>query len=414
MEAGASWQFILLAVLIGMSAFFSASETALMSLSKIRIRHLMEEKVKGADVVNRLVENPNKLLGSILVGNNIVNIGASALATSLAIHYVGNAGVGVATGIMTLLVLIFGEITPKSLATQHSEFISLKIAGIINFFVVLFNPIVFVLLLLTNGLIRLLGGKPAGSQPFITEDELKTIVTVSHEEGVLEVEEKQMIYNVFEFGDAQVKDVMTPRTDMIALEVGVSYEKIIETFRAEQFSRIPIYQETTDNIIGILYIKDLIFKANENNEFVIQDYMREPHFTFEFKKTTELFQELRLKRIPMAIVLDEYGGTAGIVTMEDLIEEIVGDIRDEYDDHEKDIEVIKEDEYIVEGSTRIDELNELIGVHIESEDFDSIGGFIVGEFGYIPEVNEVIEYEGIRFVVEEVDRNRIEKLRIHT
>ena len=374
----------------------------------------MEEKVKGADVVNRLVENPNKLLGSILVGNNIVNIGASALATSLAIHYVGNAGVGVATGIMTLLVLIFGEITPKSLATQHSEFISLKIAGIINFFVVLFNPIVFVLLLLTNGLIRLLGGKPAGSQPFITEDELKTIVTVSHEEGVLEVEEKQMIYNVFEFGDAQVKDVMTPRTDMIALEVGVSYEKIIETFRAEQFSRIPIYQETTDNIIGILYIKDLIFKANENNEFVIQDYMREPHFTFEFKKTTELFQELRLKRIPMAIVLDEYGGTAGIVTMEDLIEEIVGDIRDEYDDHEKDIEVIKEDEYIVEGSTRIDELNELIGVHIESEDFDSIGGFIVGEFGYIPEVNEVIEYEGIRFVVEEVDRNRIEKLRIHT
>ena len=223
-----------------------------------------------------------------------------------------------------------------------------------------------------------------------------------------------MIYNVFEFGDAQVKDVMTPRTDMISLEVGVSYEKIIETFRAEQFSRIPIYQETTDNIIGILYIKDLIFKANENTEFVIQDYMREPHFTFEFKKTTELFQELRLKRIPMAIVLDEYGGTAGIVTMEDLIEEIVGDIRDEYDDHEKDIEVIKEDEYIVEGSTRIDELNELIGVHIESEDFDSIGGFIVGEFGYIPEVNEVIEYEGIRFVVEEVDRNRIEKLRIHT
>ena len=374
----------------------------------------MEEKVKGADVVNRLVENPNKLLGSILVGNNIVNIGASALATSLAIQYAGNAGVGIATGIMTLLILIFGEITPKSLAAQHSEFISLKIAGIINFFVVLFNPIVFVLLLLTNGLIRLLGGKPASSQPFITEDELKTIVTVSHEEGVLEVEEKQMIYNVFEFGDAQVKDVMTPRTDMISLEVGVSYEKIIETFRAEQFSRIPIYQETTDNIIGILYIKDLIFKANENTEFVIQDYMREPHFTFEFKKTTELFQELRLKRIPMAIVLDEYGGTAGIVTMEDLIEEIVGDIRDEYDDHEKDIEVIKEDEYIVEGSTRIDELNELIGVHIESEDFDSIGGFIVGEFGYIPEVNEVIEYEGIRFVVEEVDRNRIEKLRIHT
>lgn len=414
LEAGASWQFILLAVLIGMSAFFSASETALMSLSKIRIRHLVDEKVRGAEAVSKLVENPNKLLGSILVGNNVVNIGASALATSLAIHYVGSAGVGIATGIMTLLILIFGEITPKSLATQHSEFISLKIAGIINFFVIIFNPIVYLLLILTNGLIRMLGGKPGRTQPFITEDELKTMVTVSHEEGVLEVEEKQMIYNVFEFGDSQVKDVMTPRTDMTSLELNSSYEKIIETFRSEQFSRIPIYQETTDNIIGILYIKDLIFKSSENKPFDIHDYIREPYFTFEFKKTTELFQELRAKRIPMAIVLDEYGGTAGIVTVEDLIEEIVGDIRDEYDDHEIDIEVVKEDEYIVEGSTRIDELNELIGVKIESEDFDTIGGFIVGEFGYIPEVDESIEYEGIRFVIEEVDRNRIEKLRIHT
>ena len=414
MEAGASWQLILLVMLIGMSAFFSASETALMSLSKIRIRHMVDEKVRGADAVSKLVENPNKLLGSILVGNNIVNIGASALATSLAIQHFGNAGVGIATGLMTLLVLVFGEITPKSLAAQHSEFISLKIVGIINFFVVMFNPIVFLLLLFTNGLIRLLGGKPGRTQPFITEDELKTMVNVSHEEGVLEVEEKEMIYNVFEFGDSQVKDVMTPRTDMIALEVGVSYEKIIETFKSEQFSRIPIYQETTDNIIGILYIKDLIFKSNENSVFDIHDYMREPYFTFEFKKITELFQELRVKHIPMAIVLDEYGGTAGIVTMEDLIEEIVGDIRDEYDDHEKDIEVIKEDEYIVEGSTRIDELNEMIGINIESEDFDTIGGFIVGEFGYIPEVDETIEYDGIKFVVEEVDRNRIEKLRIHT
>ena len=414
MEAGASWQFILLVVLIGMSAFFSASETALMSLSKIRIRHLVEEKTKGAESVSKLVENPNKLLGSILVGNNIVNIGASALATSLAIQKFGNAGVGFATAIMTVLVLIFGEITPKSLAAQHSEFLSLRIVKIINFFIFIFSPIVTILLAITNIFVRVLGGKPNKNQPFITEDELRTMVNVSHEEGVLEGEEKQMIYNVFEFGDAQVRDVMTPRTDMISLEFGVSYEKIIETFKTEQFSRIPIYQETPDNIVGILYIKDLIFKASENSVFDIQDYIREPYFTFEFKKTTELFKELRAKRLPMAIVLDEYGGTAGIVTIEDLIEEIVGDIRDEYDDHEQDIEVVKEDEYIVEGSTRIDELNELIGVQIESEDFDTIGGFIVGEFGYIPEPQETIEYEGIKFVVEEVDRNRIEKLRILT
>ena len=414
LEAGASWQFILLAVLIGMSAFFSASETALMSLSKIRIRHLVDEKVKGAETVSKLVENPNKLLGSILVGNNLVNIGASALATALAIDYLGSTGVAVATAAMTILVLIFGEITPKSLAAQHSEFISLKIAKVITLFIVIFNPLVSIFLFVTNGLIKLLGGKPGRTQPFITEDELKTMVNVSHEEGVLEGEEKQMIYNVFEFGDTQVRDVMTPRTDMASIEVSATYEKIIETFKTEQFSRLPIYQETTDNIIGILYIKDLIFRASENTIFDIHDYIREPYFTFEYKKTTELFQELRSHRIPMAIVLDEYGGTAGIVTVEDLIEEIVGDIRDEYDDHEKDIEVIKEDEYIVEGSTRIDELNDMIGVRIESEDFDTIGGFIVGEFGYIPEVNETIEYGGIKFVIEEVDRNRIEKLRIHT
>ncbi len=415
MEAGASWQFILLVVLIGMSAFFSASETALMSLSKIRIRHLVDEKIKGAEIVSKLVENPNKLLGSILVGNNIVNIGASALATSLAINYFGaGTGVAVATGGMTILVLIFGEITPKSLAAQHSELISLKIAKVMTVFIIIFNPIVSMFLFITNGLIKMLGGKPGRTQPFITEDELKTMVNVSHEEGVLEGEEKQMIYNVFEFGDTQVRDVMTPRTDMASIEVGASYEKIIETFKTEQFSRLPIYQDTTDNIIGIMYIKDLIFRASENKVFDINDYMREPYFTFEYKKTTELFKELRAHRVPMAIVLDEYGGTAGVVTVEDLIEEIVGDIRDEYDDHENDIQVIKEDEYMVEGSTRIDELNDMIGVNIESEDFDTIGGFIVGEFGYIPEVNETIEFNGIKFVIEEVDRNRIEKLRIHT
>jgi len=414
LDAETGWQFILLVVLIGMSSFFSATETALMSLSKIRIRHLVEERVKNADVVSKLVENPSKLLGSILVGNNVVNIGASALATSLAIHYLGSAGIGIATGVMTLLILIFGEITPKSLAAQHSEYFSLKIARFITFLTVVLSPIVTILLFVTKGIIRLLGGKPAQSQPFITEEEIRTMVDVSHEEGVLEVDEKQMIHNVFEFGDSQVRDVMTPRADMVALEVSSSYDKIIETFREEQFSRIPIYVETTDNIVGILYIKDLIFKASENKEFNIYDYMREPYLTFEFKRITELFQELRVKRLPIAIVLDEYGGTAGVVTMEDLIEEIVGDIRDEYDDHEKDIEVIKEDEYVVEGSTRIDDVNDLIGIHIESEDFDSIGGFIVGTFGYLPEPHEFIEYEGVRFVVEEVDRNRIEKLRIHT
>jgi putative hemolysin len=385
-----------------------------MSLSKIRIRHMVDEKRKDADIVSKLVNNPNKLLGAILVGNNVANIGASALATSLAIHYFGSKGVGIATGIMTILVLIFGEITPKSLAAKNSEKVALKVAKIIAFLTKVLGPVISIIMSFTNGVIKLLGGKVDKDQPFITEDELRTMVNVSHEEGVLEGEEKQMINNVFEFGDSQAKEVMTPRTDMIAIEVSSSYEEIINVFKSEQFSRIPIYQGTTDNIIGILYIKDLIFYDIEKNNFDINKYMRDPLFTFEFKRTIELFEELRAKRIPMAIVLDEYGGTAGIITMEDLIEEIVGDIQDEYDKQEQEIKSVKEDEYIVNGSTKIDLINEMIGINIETEYFDSIGGFIVGEFGRIPKIGEKTQYKNIKFIIENVHKNRIDKLRIIT
>lgn len=407
------WQnIILLIILLLLSGFFSSAETALMSLSKIRLRHLVEEGDDKAKKVQKLLDNPNKLLGSILVGNNIVNIGASALATSLAIDFFGHSGVGIATGIMTLLVLIFGEITPKSIAAAKSEQLSFSISGFMTVYVKLMTPLVWLILIITNSFTKLFGGKPGISQPYMTEEEIKTMVSVGHEEGVLEGEEKQMIYNVFDFGDSQVRDIMTPRTEMIALEVESPYEKVIETYTSERFSRIPIYSENTDNIVGLLYMKDLILKQADSKNFKITDYMREPVITFEFKNISELFKELRTKRVPIAIVLDEYGGTAGVVTMEDLIEEIVGDIRDEYDDHEKDIEVVKENEYIVDGVTRIDELNDLIGINIETEDFDSIGGFIVGQFGYIPMPGESMNYNGDQFMVEEVDRNRIERMRI--
>lgn len=411
---GPSWQFILLTVLILASAFFSASETALVSLSRIRLRHLVEEGNPKAIKIQKLVENPNQLIGAILVGNNIVNIAASALATSLAIRSFGSNGVGIATGAMTLLVLVFGEITPKSLAATYSETMSLALAGFMTFYVKLMSPLVWFLLLITNVFTKIFGAKSGINQFYMTEEELKTMVHVSHEEGVLEVEEKEMIYNVFDFGESQVRDVMTPRTEVISIEIDSTYEKVLETYKQEQFSRVPIYKENTDNMVGVLYIKDLLLNNADPQNFHISEFMREPFFTFEFKRTTELFKEMRAKRVPIAIVLDEYGGTAGIVTLEDLIEEIVGEIRDEYDDHEEEIEIVKEDEFLVDGTMRIDELNEMIGIDIHSEDFDSIGGFIVGEFGYIPEAGEFLDYNGIKFVVEQVDRNRIEKLRIHT
>ncbi len=407
-------QLIMLVMLLFFSAFFSASETALMSLSKIRIRHMVDEGIKGANLIQDLVDQPSKMLGAILIGNNIVNIGASALATSLAMDHFGSAGIGIATGLMTLFVLIFGEITPKSLAAQNSEKLSLAVVRIIQFLTVIFSPLLFVLLKFTSLFVRLLGGDGNTERPFITEEELRTMVQVGHEEGVLEGEEKKMIYNVFEFGDAQVREVMTPRMDMIAIDAEATYEDIVEKFKIEQFSRMPVYEENTDNIIGILYLKDLFFYEGAPEDFDVHAFLRKPLFTYEFIGTTELFNQMKRGRVPMAIVLDEYGGTAGIATMEDLVEEIVGEIHDEYDLHEQEIEVIKEDEYIVEGSTKIDLVNEMLGINIESEEFDSIGGFVVGELGRMAEVGDTVSYQSITFEVEEIDKNRIERLRVKT
>lgn len=413
---GSTWQLVVLFFLLCCSAFFSAAETGLMSLSKIRLRHMVDEKVKGADKVEKLIENPSRLLGTILVGNNIANIFASSLATAIAIDMIGPEGVGIATAVMTVLVIIFGEITPKSLAAQNSEKVSLKVAKPIAVLIILFKPIVMVTTYIANGLITLLGGKASKNQPYITEDELKTIVDVSEEEGVLEIEEKEMIYNVFEFGDLQVRDVMVQRVDIIALEEASSYEDTMALIKREQFSRIPVYRETIDNIVGILNVKDLLMNLCEESMdgFSLEKYMREPNYTFEFKKISDLFRDMKKDKNHMAVVLDEYGGTVGIVTIEDLIEEIVGDISDEYDEDETEIDVVKEDEYIVSGSVRLDEINDLIGTSIESEQFDSVGGFIIGQLGRFPEAAEEVEYNNIKFRIEDIDKNRIKKVRIYT
>nr|WP_269205792.1 hemolysin family protein [Clostridium botulinum] len=403
---------VILLILIGLSALFSASETALTSLSKIRIRQMKEEGIKRAEIVDKLVDNTNKMLSAILVGNNVVNIGASALATSIAINQFGEKGVTISTVVMTIVVLIFAEITPKSLASSNPEKVSLGVAKYIEFITVVLNPIAVVFTYITKGILKIFGVNADTSKPFITEEELKTMLDVSHEEGVLEITERKMIYNVFEFGDSQVKDVMIPRADIVALDINSSYDEIVETFKMQQFSRIPIYEEEIDNVIGILHVKNLVLASKEN--FDIRDIIHEPYFTYEYKKTTELFEEMRKQRVSLTIVLDEYGGTVGLITMEDLVEEIVGDIEDEYDEHNIGIEVIKEDEYIIDGSIKIDEVNDMIGTNIESEDFDTIGGFVIGELGRFPEQGEMIEYMNVKFIIEEIDRNRIKKLKVLT
>jgi CBS domain containing-hemolysin-like protein len=377
---------------------------------------MIEEGVKGAKLVQVLSKDPNKLLGAILIGNSVVNIGASALATTVVTKLLGGSEVSVviATIVMTVLILIFAEITPKSIAKQRSESVSLFVSKPINFFVFVLRPLVAVFSGVSSIFIKMLGGDPKATESFITEEELRTMVGVSEEQGVLEDVEKEMILNVFEFADMQVRDVMVQRVDIVALAIETTYEEVINTIKIEQFSRIPVYKETIDDVVGILNVKDLIIAGDTNKKFNIKDYVREPFYTFEFKKITEVFKEMKKTRNPIAIVLDEYGGTVGIVTIEDIIEEVVGEIEDEYDEESNIIEVVKEDEYIVDGSAKLHEISDLIGVNMESDELDSVGGLIIEELGRIPESKEEVLINNLRFVVEELEKNRIKKVRIYT
>ena len=406
-------QIVLLVFLLAGSAFFSASETALMSLSKIRIRYMEDEGVKGAKLVASLIEKSSDLLSSILVGNNIVNIAATSVSTALFMSIFGSQGVAIATAVMTVLVLIFGEITLKTIAANSPEKVALLVSKPINLIMKIVKPLVWVFNLLTGVIFKLMGIDNDGVKPFITEEELKTMVNVSHEEGVLEMEEREIINNVFQFGDMQAKEAMVQRLDMVAVNIEDSYDEIIEMFKSEKLSRLPVYEESIDDIVGILNVKDIIFLSDEEIEnFDIKDYIREAFFTYEFKKITQLLEEMKKEKSQMAIVVDEYGGTAGLLTIEDLVEVIVGDIDDEYDEEEEEIVKVSENEYLVEGSTKIIDVNETLGINLESEEFDSIGGFIIGYLKHIPEENELIEVENVKFNIESIDKNRINKIRI--
>ena len=408
-----SIQIILLVILLVGSGFFSASETALMSLSRIKMRHMEEDGVKGAKLVSSLVEDSNRLLTSILIGNNIVNIAATSIATSLFTATLGAQGVAMATGVMTVLVLIFGEITPKTISANNPEKASLVVSKPIKIFVIILTPVVWVFNIITKVIFKIPAVANTGAKPLTTEEELKTMVNVSHEEGLLEIEEREIINNVFEFGDMQAKEAMVQRLDIVAIDMEDSYDEIIELFKTEKLSRMPVYEETIDDIIGTLNIKDIIFLSDEEIEnFDIKKYIRDPFFTYEFKKITQLLEEMKKDKSQMAIVVDEYGGTAGLITIEDLVEVIVGDIEDEYDEEEDEIQVINSNEFLVEGSTKISDVNEVLGIELESEEFDSIGGYIIGYIKHIPEENEVIEVDGIKFNIESVDKNRIKKIRI--
>ena len=406
-------QLLILILLIGLSAFFSSAETALTTVNKIRIRNLAEAGDKSAVTLTKVLEDQGKMLSAILVGNNVVNLTASSMSTTLAMTIWSNKAVGIATGVLTLVILVFGEISPKTISTLYSEKISLKYAKIIYMFMTVMTPVIYAVNVLSSGFLRLVHVDPNRKQEAITEDELRTIVEVSHEEGVIESEEKKIINNVFDFGDSVAKDIMVPRIDMAMVEVGATYDELIDIFREEKYTRMPVYEETTDNVIGIINMKDVLL-IDRNEEFHVRDLLREPLYTYEYKNTAELMVEMRQTSNNMIIVLDEYGATAGMITLEDLLEEIVGEIRDEYDeDEEQELVEVGPGEYVVEGSMKLDDLNDQLDLELESEDYDSIGGLIIGQLDRLPEEGESVVCDGIRLVVDRLDKNRIDRVHMY-
>ncbi|MCI5730863.1 MAG: hemolysin family protein [Eubacterium sp.] len=412
---------LILVVLLILSAYFSSAETALTTVNKIRLRALAEEKNKAAKRVLKLIEEPSKMLSAVLICNNIVNLSASSISTSYAFSICKRMGLedstslgaGIATGILTVLILIFGEITPKNLATKNAEKMSLLYSSSILFITHLLTPVIFVVNQIARFFLFILRVDTSKESSGITEDELRTFVDVSHEEGVIESEERQMITNIVDFGDSLAKDVMIPRMDIAMVEANISYEDLLTEFTENKFARLPVYEETIDNIIGIINLKDFVFYKGDKENLNIKSLIREAHVTYEYKNVAELFMEMQKDSIPMTIVLDEYGALAGLITIEDLIEEIVGELRDEYDtDEEDEIQLLHESVYKVLGSTPLDDIAETLNIPLESDDYDSIAGHVINLLQHFPDVGETAEDQYAIYTVLKVDGNRIDKLKL--
>ena len=408
-------QLIAIIILLCLSAFFSSSETALTTVNQIRMRTLADNGDKRAARVLHVTGNPGKMLSAILIGNNIVNLSASSISTSLAIHLFGNTGAGIATGILTFLILIFGEVTPKTMATIKADSMSLTVAAPIGLLMKILTPVIFIINKLSLGLMFLLHVNIKDAQKKMTEEELRTIVDVSQENGVIEHEERDMIHNLFDFGDAEAKEIMVPRIDMTFVQADATYQEVLDIFRQDMFTRLPVYEDSTDNVIGIINMKDFLLQ-NDTPEFSVRNLLREPYFTYEHKNTADLFLEMRKSSISLAIVLDEYGVTAGLITLDDQLEDLLGAIRliDEYDaDEEDDITRISDREFYVLGSANLNDVSEALSLHFTSDDYDTIGGYCLGLLDHLPEKNEIILTDNnILLRIDRMEKNRIERIYI--
>lgn len=406
-------QIVTLVILIVLSAFFSSAETAFSTVNRVRLRTLAQEDHKGAKRVLHILDQYGKMLSAILIGNNIVNLSASSVATTLAIKLWGSHAVGFMTGALTLVVLMFGEIVPKTWAMQKSESITLLYSGLISMLMTVLTPVIFLVDKISGWILRLLHISSDGNNMNITETELKTYVDVSHEGGAIESEEREMIYNIFDFGDTVAKDIMIPRIQMTTVPIDATYQELLSTFQESMFTRIPVYDGDPDHIIGLVNVKDFIL-VKDKEKFQIKKILRDAYYTYEYKKISDLLMEIREKSYNIAFVLSEYGTTVGMITMEDMMEELVGEIRDEYDDDEEElIQETEDGKYLVEGGMKLDDINDALDIEMESEDYDSVGGLMIEKLERLPEDQETILLEnGISLQACGIQDNRILKVLI--
>ncbi len=413
MGDGNTFWLILLAVLVLLSGFFSAAETALTTVNLHRLRALTEEegrKAKRARKVLLLREKGDQLLSTVLICNNVVNILASAIATMIFTRMFGNRAVGFVTGGLTLVILIFGELTPKTLATLYNLKLSLFFGPVILFLMRILTPLIWLLRGISRGIFRIFGIDPDVNPNQMTEEELRQVVNASSDEGVIEADEKEMITNVVDFKDAVAKDVMIPRADMVSVEDTITYEELLEVIRESNYSRLPVYREKREHVVGILYIKDLLRPENMT-ELHLSRMMRKPLYVYEYQRVSQVFKDMKQAAVSACIVLDEYGIAAGLITMEDLLEEIVGDIRDEYDADEEDwIRKIRDGVYDVDASVRLDDLNDALDLELESDNYDSVGGYVIELLDRLPKEGDRVENGSVSILVRAVEHNRVTRV----
>ncbi len=412
-------EIILIVLSLIVSAFFSSSETALTSLSKIKVAQIVKSGSKNAKYFNLWMKHPNKMLNTILIGNNVANIFASVLAGSLANKLSGSSQIAVTTAVMTILILFFGEITPKTFAKHNSEAISAFFIRPLVLLYYLFYPFTYIINVFVKVVIKIMGGKIDKEQPLITEDEIEFMINVGEEEGILEDETKEMMHNIMDIKDISVKEIMVPRTEMVAVSIDSTIDDVLKVIEEYEYSRIPVYENDLDHIAGILYVKDLIMYAKEglkNLNIDLKNMIKKPFFVPETKNIYDLFKEFQSKRVHLAIVIDEYGGVAGIATMEDILEEIVGEIRDEYDSAEEDEFVeVNENTFIVDAGMDLDDFCEKLGIEKteDMEDYETVGGLIYDLADKIPSEGEELDFtDKFRIKVIKTEGNKIVKVEV--